>query len=74
MRASRKIKMVMAAKGVNIKTLAEMTGTGAPSLYQTFYNDEKSKRKGMTYEKVAELADALGCDIVFKDRETGKEY
>ena len=74
MRATRRIKMIMADKAINIKELAEKTGKGAPALYQTFYNDEKSKGSGMSFEKVAELADALGCDIVFRDRETGKIY
>ncbi len=74
MRASRKLKMIMADKGMKINQLSEMVGKSPQTLYNTFYNDEKTKRSGMTFEKVAELADALGCDIVFKDRETGKEY
>ena len=74
MRASRTIKMIMIDKGIRTKELSEMVGKSPRTIYNTFYNDENTKRSGMTFEKVAELADALGCDIVFRDRETGREY
>lgn len=74
MRATKRIKKVLVDKDITIKMLAEMTGKGASGLYQTFYNDEKSKGSGMSFEKVSELVEALGCEIVIRDKETGKEY
>lgn len=74
MRASRRIRSIMAAKGIKINTLAEVMGKSPQTVYNTFQNDEKSKRSGMTFEVVAEMLDALNCDIVFRDRETGKEF
>lgn len=68
MGASRKIKTVAMAKGIKTKDLAEAYG----DLTQTFYN--KLHRDTMKYDEVEKIADALGCDVVFRDRETGKIY
>lgn len=74
MRASKTIKKIMIDRGVNIKQLAEMSGKSQSTMYNTFYNDEKSQRNGMSFENVVELANALGCEVIFRDKETGKEY
>ena len=73
-RASSKLKAIMKDKKVTTKRLAEMLGLGTSTLYNTFSNDGMEDRSGMTFENAVRLADALGCDIIFKDRETGKEY
>lgn len=74
MRATKQIKKVMIDKGITTKGLAELAGKNVGTLYQTFYNDKNSKGSGMSFETVCELADALGCDVILKDRETGEEY
>lgn len=74
MRASRRLKSIMAAKNIKINAVAKTLGKSPQTIYNTFQNDEKSKRSGMTFEIVEEMANALGCDVIFRDRETGKEY
>lgn len=68
MSASKTIKKVMIDKGVKPGTVAEILGQDK----QVFYN--KISRDTMKYNDVEKIAAALGCDVVFKDRETGKTY
>lgn len=74
MRISSTIRSIMAFKGVKINELAEKTGRSPRTLYNTFQNDKNSKGSGMSYEVAVELAEALGCEIVIRDKETGKEF
>lgn len=74
MKASKTIKMIMVDKGVTVNDLAERTGKSAPTINNTFYNDRHSTKGGMTLSIAAEYAEALGCEIVFRDKETGKIY
>ena len=74
MKASAILKRIMADKGISVKMLSEMTGKKLSTVYNTFYNDEKTQRSGLSFENVVAMADALGCDVVIRDRETGKEY
>lgn len=39
---------------------------------QAFYNT--LCRKTMQYNLAVRIADALGCEIVWRDKETGKEF
>jgi hypothetical protein len=39
---------------------------------QTMWN--QFNRNTWKFSEVEKIADLLGCDIVFKDRENGKEY
>lgn len=68
MGSARRLKSIMAYKGVTAVSLAETLGKAT----QTFYN--MLQRDVMKYSEVEKIADALGCDVVFKDRETGKEF
>lgn len=68
MGVSKKIKMVMMDKEIKSGQVAEAIGKGKQYVYNALHNDN------MTYERVEQIADFLGCDIVFKDRKTGKEY
>lgn len=74
MRASRILRSIMTRKNIKVKQLAEELGKTEKTIYNTFYNDERSTGKGMTFENVVEMAEVLGCEIVFRDKETGKEY
>lgn len=66
--ASKKLRMAMIDKGITQVAFAEMIGKPT----QSFYN--MMNRNTMTFKTVEEFADALGCDVVLRDRETGKEY
>ena len=74
MKVSRKIKMIMKAKKMHSQELADKIGISKQTVYNTFGNDSHSERSGMTFETVARYADALGCDVIIRDRETGEEY
>ena len=72
--ASRTIKAIMAIKGCTVNDLAEATGKSPQTIYNTFHNDRHSTKGGMTFDKAVEYAEVLGCEIVFRDKETGKIY
>ena len=74
MRATKRIKMIMLDKDVKVADLAERTGKATSTIYNTFNNDKNTQRSGMTFETASELAEALGCELVFRDKETGKVY
>ena len=83
MGASKHLKMIMLDKGIKTKDFA----LKYQSLPRQTNGDGKGKEKSlspnivsnmlyrdnMTFATVEIMADILGCDIVFKDRETGKE-
>ncbi len=68
MGVKKKIKIVMIDK--NIKTAQMAAGLGIN--YQSFVN--KLNRDSMSYKDAEEIANLLNCDIVFRDRATGKIY
>lgn len=68
MGASRKLKDIMKHKHIKQTELAESSGKQLQVLRNMLYRDN------MTYATVEQLADALGCDIVFIDRKTRKQY
>lgn len=68
MGASKKIKQVMVDKSKKPGWLADTVGYDRQYLYNALNRDN------MPFAKVEALADALGCDVVFIDRETGKIY
>lgn len=68
MGAAERIKTIARDKKVQTADMAEHLGLAT----QTLYN--KMCRNTMKYNDVEALADYLDCDIVFKDRKTGKEY
>ena len=74
MRASKTLKMIMVDKEVSIRDLSEITGKKLSTIYNTFRNDSISKRGGMTFENVVDIAEALGCEVIIRDKETGKIY
>ncbi len=68
MGASVHIKAAMVYKGITQSAFAESLGRNP----QTFYN--MLTRDAMRFSEAETIADALGCDIVFKDRQTGQLY
>lgn len=85
MGAAKQLRMIMLDKDIKTKEFAEMyqnvprqvdrDGKGSKKVSKTpnvVYN--MLNRDNMTFATVEIMADILGCDIIFKDRETGKEY
>ena len=68
MGASVHIKTAMIHKKVTQVQLAEKLGKATQTVYNTLGRDM------MRYVEVERFADALGCDVVFRDRDTGEIY
>ncbi len=68
MGATKKIKKVLLDKELNQVQLAGLAGKDVQALRNQLYRDN------LTYASVEHLCDVLGCDIVFRDRETGRIY
>lgn len=65
---SKTIKIAMVDKGVKPRHLAEDIGVSPRTISVMLTRDSLSFKTASMY------ADALGCDIVLQDRETGKIY
>jgi len=68
MSASKNIKVVLTKKNIKPGAVADALGVDR----QVFYN--KLSRDTMKYNDVEKIADALGCDIVFIDKQTKEIY
>lgn len=68
MGAKVRLKRIMKAKKIKAEDIAAHNGTSLQNIYNVFHRDN------MKYDYVEQIADFLGCDIVFRDRETGEEY
>ena len=68
MGATKKLKMIMIDKDISGVKMAALVGCPVQTLYNKFGRDT------MKYREVERYADLLDCDIVFKDRKTGKMY
>lgn len=69
MSASKHIKTAMINKNIKPGAVADLLGYEKK---QSFYN--KINRDSMTFEDAEKIADVLGCDIVFIDRQTKQTY
>lgn len=68
MGAATHIKAALLYKDIKQIDFAQRIGKSP----QTFYN--LLTRDTMKYSEAEKMADALGCDIVFRDRVTGQLY
>ena len=68
MGAAEHIKRALKSKKVTQKELAVMMGKPIQTVYNTINKDS------MFFSHVEEYADAIGCDVVLVDRETGQIY
>lgn len=68
MGASKKIKKILLDKDMTQVNLAALAGKDVQVLRNQLYRDN------LTYSSVEYLCDILNCDIVFRDRETGRIY
>lgn len=65
---STNIKTAMLHKGIKQNELAELINKDLQQVYNALYRDT------FTSKTADQIADALNCDIVLQDRETGKIY
>jgi len=68
MSASKQLKIVMTKKNIKPGAVADALGVDPQVFYTKLYRDT------MKYNDVEKIADALGCDIVFQDKETKEIY
>lgn len=68
MGASKKIKKILIDKNINQKMFAEELGKDYQQVQNALFRDTFNCRI------LEEWLDVLGCDMVFRDRETGKIY
>lgn len=66
---SKKFKIALLDKDIQQKELAERLGYKGKN---TVYN--MLKRDNMTIATAEQWADLIGCDVVLRDRATGKIY
>lgn len=64
---SKAIKDAMKYKGIKSNQLADLLGRDRQVFYNWLYKDTMG-------DKVIEVADALGCDVVLIDRKTRKQF
>lgn len=62
------IKDILVDKDMTIAEFAEVLGNKPRTIYNMLY------KNSIHYATAERWADALGCDIVFVDRETGEIY
>ena len=74
MGASKQLRQIMKGKGIKLKDFAREYNPESKSEHKTQLVSNMLTRDNMTFATVEEMADILGCDIVFRDRETGKIY
>ena len=74
MKISYRIKAIMKEKKVTAEELAQRCNKSKQAIYNSFYRDRTTRQNGMSFANAEELAEGLGCEIVIRDKETGKEY
>lgn len=74
MRVADRLRMVMRDKKITTDQVARKTNKAMSTIYNTFSNDRKKDIGGMTFANAEMLAEAMGCEIIIRDKETGKEY
>lgn len=68
MGASKKIKKILIDKDMTQEDFADAIGKEAQQTRNALYRDSSS------FSTIENWLDAIGCDIVFRDRATGKIY
>lgn len=68
MGASKRIRMAMIDKGIKPRHLEQTTGIKSQLISNSLNKDN------MTFKRVEMLAEALGCEVVLRDKETGRIY
>lgn len=74
MGASKKLKQVIRDKDLLIKEFAQMYNPDSSSENKEQILGNMLSRDNMTYSTVENMLELLGCEIVFRDKKTGKIY
>lgn len=74
MRISERIRTVMKDKKITTDELAERTGKAKQTIFNSMYKDRHATNSSMAYQNAEQMLEAMGCEIVIRDKETGKEY
>lgn len=68
MGAAKTIRKILIDKHMTITALAEQMGKPRQTVANTFQGDKLSILSALEY------GEALGCKLIFRDEETGREY
>lgn len=68
MGAAKTIRKVMLDHKITITALAEQMDKPRQTVANTFQNDKLSVKSALEY------GEALNCELLFRDRESGREY
>ena len=68
MSISTQVKTILQYNGLTISEFAKMMGNSPQTIRNIFY------RGNLKYSTLEHWMDVLGCDIVFRDRKTGKIF
>lgn len=68
MGALKKIKAILLSRGMTQIDLARHAGKSIQTLRNLLHRDS------MSYATVEELLDSIDCEIVFRDKQTGKIF
>lgn len=70
-----RIKTVMAAENITLKNIVEKINSRNPEHTTTAQNiTNKLARNTIRFGEVEEIMDILGYDVIFRHRQTGKEF
>lgn len=74
METRARIKAVLAAEETTLKNVIDTMNANHPTDTTTSQNmTNKLARKTIRFDEVAEIMDILGYEIIFRNKETGKE-
>lgn len=68
MGASKKFKKILIDRGISMMDFAETIGSPRQTVYNLLCRDV------FRYSTIERWLDAINCEIVFRDKETGKIY
>lgn len=68
MGASKHLKAAMKDKKIKVAELSEMTGKPMQTIYNAMHRDN------MYFDLAEMYAEAIGCEVVLRDKDTGKIY
>lgn len=74
MGAGKRIRQIIKDKKMKFKDFAGMYNPGSKSENKAQVVSNMITRDNMTFATVEEMAEVLNCEIIFRDKETGKEY
>lgn len=74
MGVTKQLRAVMKEKGIKLKDFAQMYNPDSEAKTKTQVVSNMLTRDNMTFATVEQMADLLGCEVVLRDKKTGKIY